>query len=106
MISQLRNDDEVRRLAVVRGYRIVDSAPDSRFDGIADLAARLTRASAFIGFLDSDRLWIKSRSNCDIEQSARPAIFEAAGFPVQGFVAQDASQHERLSMNGQVVGPP
>ena len=106
MISQLRNDDEVRRLAVVRGYRIVDSAPDSRFDGIAELAARLTRASAFIGFLDNDRLWIKSRSNCDIEQSARPALFEAAGFPAQGFVVQDASQHERLSMNGQVVGPP
>jgi len=106
MVSHLRDDEEIRRLAVVRGYRIVDSAPDSRFDGIAELAARLTHACAFVGFVDAGRLWIKSRSNCDIGESARPALFEACEDPAQPLVVQDASADERLCRNGQVAGEP
>lgn len=53
--------DEQRRLAAVRRYRILDSAPDGAFDKIASLAARIFEAPmATVAIVDSDRVWFKA----------------------------------------------
>jgi two-component sensor histidine kinase len=54
-------EEESARLAILKRYDIVDTAPETGFDRIAAIAADLLSAPiAIISFVDSDRAWFKS----------------------------------------------
>ncbi len=53
---------EAERLKSLLAYDILDTPPDPAFDEIVRVAAQVTGAPyAYLGFLDANRLWFKSR---------------------------------------------
>lgn len=51
------------RIEVLKGYEILDSAPESEYDEITFLASKVFKCPfSTICFLDTDRAWIKSKS--------------------------------------------
>src|SRR5688572_20028848 len=66
--------NETARIAALRRYGILDTAPDTAFDELTGLAASLCRAPiAYIGFIDEKRQWFKSRSGFDLREIPRDA---------------------------------
>jgi PAS domain S-box-containing protein len=60
-MSDARVSDETERVAAVRALRMLDTAPEERFDRITRLAARVFGVPiAVINLIDADRLWSKS----------------------------------------------
>jgi adenylate cyclase len=54
--------DEAARVAAVRSYNIIGTAPERDYDHIAEMAARVTACPAgLINILDDKNLWSKSR---------------------------------------------
>ena len=66
------SDDEVRRLAALREYAILDTPPESAFDEIARLSAWICGTSmGFISFADEERVWIKAGVGLDVKEMPR-----------------------------------
>ncbi len=76
--ADLGGVSELERLAALRDYGILDTAPEASFDAITRLAVRCTRAdSAGIGFGDEGRVWIKSRWGRHVREIPRKnSIFD------------------------------
>lgn len=54
--------NETERLAALHALDIVDSAPESAYDEITELAAQICGCPvAYISFIDDDRRWLKAR---------------------------------------------
>jgi hypothetical protein len=65
--------NESRRLVALRGYKILDTAPEIAYDEIAELAAQICQCSvAFISFIDDDRRWLKAKYGLPPEISEAP----------------------------------
>jgi len=61
-MAQSLLDKETERVAVLRDYDILGSAPESAYDEIAELAAHVCQCpAAVINFLDDKSVWWKSR---------------------------------------------
>ena len=72
LTSRERTKDEVRRLAILSRYEILDTPPEAPFERIAALAASLFETPiAIVGFFDGDRLWFKSHYGLDQTQVER-----------------------------------
>jgi DNA-binding CsgD family transcriptional regulator len=60
-VESAHADTEAHRLSILRHYEILDTPPEAPFERITTLAANLFNVPiAVIGFLDHDRLWLKS----------------------------------------------
>lgn len=69
-------DNEVERLGNLRSYRVLDTPPEQAFDDIVNLAAYICGTPiALLGFIDLDRLWLKSRVGWDVPQVPRDMCF-------------------------------
>ncbi len=69
-------DHESTRLDVLRSFRILDTPPEQVFDDLTRLAAYICGTPiAFIGFMDADRLWFKSRVGWDVPEIPREMSF-------------------------------
>jgi adenylate cyclase len=54
--------NETERLAALHALDIIDSAPETAYDEITELAAQLCDCPvAYISFIDDDRRWLKAR---------------------------------------------
>ena len=54
--------NETERLAALHALDIVDSAPETAYDEIAELAAQICGCPiCYISFIDDDRRWLKAR---------------------------------------------
>jgi len=54
--------NEPQRLAALREYRILDTAPELAYDALTGLAAQIAQCPvACIGIMDTNREWIKSK---------------------------------------------
>ncbi|MGK5682015.1 GAF domain-containing sensor histidine kinase [Actinoplanes sp. URMC 104] len=99
---------EARRLAALRGYRVLDTAPESDFDDIAVLAAQLCRTPvAAVSLIDADRHWMKARVGLETCEFAREYSFCAyamAGDEVMQ--VPDARIDPRFEHNPLVTGEP
>jgi GAF domain-containing protein len=63
---------ETARLASLRSYDILDSAPEAAFDAITHAAKEVAgTAVAFVGFLDEGRQWYKSQIGLDVAETPR-----------------------------------
>lgn len=67
MIFAPEHNQEEVRLKELQALNILDTSPDVRYDIITDFAASILYAPvSYIGFIDSDRQWIKSISGVDL----------------------------------------
>lgn len=66
--------DEAERLKALLQYEVLDTAPDPALEEVVRLAAQITRAPyAYIGFLDSNRLWLAARTGFEQREMPRAA---------------------------------
>ncbi|WP_379922359.1 putative bifunctional diguanylate cyclase/phosphodiesterase [Erythrobacter sp. R86502] len=98
---------QLRREAIAR-YDIFDSAPETQFDDIVTLAARIigTKAAA-ISLIDDTRQWFKAR--CGIEPGETPISASFCAHAIEAdnlFVIPDTVEDERFAVHPMVIGPP
>ncbi|MCE9566774.1 MAG: protein kinase [Planctomycetes bacterium] len=69
-------DPEDKRLAVLRSYRVLDTASEQAFDDLTFLAAHICGTPiAMVSLIDEDRQWFKSKVGLSITQTARNISF-------------------------------
>lgn len=105
-LTGVHSASEDARLAAVRRYDILDSAPDGAFDRIATLAARvLGTPMAAVSIVDADRVWFKARHGHGVVEVGRhPGLCSSA---IQGsgpYVVGDAAVDPRSATNPLVTG--
>lgn len=96
-----------RRDALAR-YDILDSAPETQFDDIVTLAARIigTKAAA-ISLIDDTRQWFKARCGLDPRETPISVSFCAHAIEADDlFVIPDTHEDARFADNPLVTGPP
>jgi EAL domain-containing protein (putative c-di-GMP-specific phosphodiesterase class I) len=101
--------DEGKRLAVLRRYKILDTAYEAIFDDIAAAAARVcgTPMSA-VSLIDADRQWFKAQVGIDARETTRDLAFCAHTVmdPHHVLVVDDAAVDERFASHPLVTGDP
>ena len=85
---------EAERLKSLLAYDILDTPPDPAFDEIVRVAAQVTGAPyAYLGFLDANRLWFKSRVGFPEPELPRAATANVPTAPVA--LCRGAPRYER-----------
>ncbi|MGR3508159.1 MAG: histidine kinase dimerization/phosphoacceptor domain -containing protein [Sulfitobacter sp.] len=100
-------EDEEMRLALLRGYNILDTAPHEGFDDITKLAAEICGAPiALISLVDDNRQWFKSKVGLAIEGSKIDDSMCAHAIAARNYLEiQDTAADPRTADNGFVTGP-
>jgi anti-sigma regulatory factor (Ser/Thr protein kinase) len=100
--------DEAGRLAALRRYKILDTAPERSFDDLTMLASHICGTPmALITLIDADRQWFKSRVGFTVAETSRAVSFCTHAITHRDlFVVPDALTDERLRDNPHVVGDP
>ena len=97
---------EAERLKALLEYDILDTPPDPSFDEIVRVAAQVTGAPyAYLGFIDANRLWFKSRVG--IPAAELPRSQTACQFTIQDSepsLIADAAADPRLPLTGVPLG--
>jgi sigma-B regulation protein RsbU (phosphoserine phosphatase) len=99
---------ESARIAAVRRYEILDTPPDGFFDRVTRLAARLFQVPvAAVTFVDSDRIWFKSRHGLDdvTEISRADGLCGLALLQDDPLVIPDTRLDPLARTNPMVTGP-
>ncbi len=100
--------DEAQRLEALARLKILDTAPEERFDRLARLAQNLLGVpTALVSLSDAERQWFKSRQGFDLKEMPRNLSF--CGHAILGkepFVVLDALKDPRFADNPLVVGEP
>jgi diguanylate cyclase (GGDEF)-like protein len=100
---------EAERLAALRSYEILDTACETAFDNIAELAAQLTNSPiSFVSLTDADRQWFKARNGLPVMQVPREQSFCAWAIltPDEVTVVPDTRSDARFADNPLVLGAP
>ena len=101
--------NEVQRLEALRGYNLLDTAPEATFDDIALLAAHICGTPiALMTLVDSDRQWFKAKVGLTLSETSRAASFCAHAIlqPEEVLVVPDTWSDERFAANPLVIGDP
>jgi len=100
--------DETVRLLSLHSLRIMDSAPEERFDRVTRMAKRLFDVGiCLVSLVDSDRQWFKSKQGLEACETSREVSFCGhAILQEQAFVVEDAHADERFADNPLVQGDP
>ncbi|MGQ3054415.1 MAG: sensor domain-containing diguanylate cyclase [Roseateles sp.] len=108
MQAPIKPVDERRRLLALRALRLLDSAPEERFDRITRLARRLfDMPIALVSLVDGERQWFKSAAGLDIPQTPRDISFCGHAILGEGlFIIPDTRADARFADNPLVTGPP
>jgi len=101
-------ENESKRLASLRGYEILDTAPEETFDRITRIAATyLNVPTVLVSLVDETRQWFKSRHGLDAEETPRGVAFCAHTIlSDQVLVVGDAAKDKRFADNPLVTGEP
>ena len=99
---------EAARLETLRGFGILDTAPEQVFDDLTELASQLCGTPmALVSMVDDERQWFKSRVGIDVCETSRSASFCAYAITAHDvFVVHDASADPRFADNPMVTGEP
>ena len=99
---------ERERVAALRAYGVLHTAPEMEFEDIVALAARLCDApTALISLVDSDVQWFKAKIGLDACQTGRDVSFcDHAMREHDVMVVPDATQDPRFADNPLVTGAP
>jgi PAS domain S-box-containing protein len=100
------HSSEAERLKSLLEYDILDTPPDPAFDEIVRVAAQVTGAPyAYLGFVDANRLWFKSRLG--IATPELPRAQTACQFTIldsDPLLIPDAASDARLPVTGVHLG--
>ena len=99
---------EIKRVAVLHSYGVLDTPPEPEFDRITQLLARLCETPiALISLLASDRQWCKSVHGVAWTEIDRAGSMCSRAIEQPGlFVIEDALADERWLGNPLVCGEP
>jgi len=100
--------NEAERLNALRGYKILDTHPEDRFDDLTRLAALICRTPiALVSLVDEDRQWFKSKIGLAASETPREDAFCAHAIVTQDLlVVPDATRDPRFASNSLVLGEP
>ena len=100
------NEDE--RLNELYSYRILDSAGDSAFDEVVELAAEACDMPiALITLIDESRQWFKARVGLEVKETERSIAFcSHAILQDDVMVVRDTHNDRRFNDNPLVTGEP
>jgi adenylate cyclase len=102
--------NETDRIAALRSYGILDSPPEIGYDDVTQLAAQMCQCPvAYIGFMDDDRLWFKTKYGLppDFHQCPREISFcRITVCGVEMVIASDVTLDERFCDLPFVRGEP
>lgn len=102
-------DNEFERLKTLRRYEIFDTPAEKVFDDITFLTSHICRTPyCMIGFIDSGRVWFKSRIGLEIKEIPRNIgiCSHAIMKPDELFIIQDTFLDERFVNNPMVQNEP
>ena len=101
-------NNEATRQAALDSLKILDTAPEERFDRITRLAKQLFGVeTAAISLIDHDRQWFKSKIGLEAEETPRSDAFcDVTIREAKNFTVADASQDSRFENNPLVTGNP
>jgi len=93
--------NESQRLAALRRYGVLDTAPEAAFDDLTRLAASICGVPvSLITLVDETRQWFKSHCGTDLTETPREQSFCSHTILQQDlFVVADARQDERFADN-------
>jgi GAF domain-containing protein len=100
--------NEVKRLAALKEYRILDTGAEQSYDDITILAAHICEVPiAMISLVDEARQWFKSRVGLEEQQTSRDVAFCAhAILQSEPLVVRDATKDRRFADSTLVTGEP
>ena len=108
MLKPVRPPDETKRLAALDALKILDTAPEERFDRITRVAAHLFDVPiALVSLVDKNRQWFKACYGLDASETSRDISF--CGHAIlsdKTLVIPDAWQDERFFDNPLVTDAP
>ena len=106
LLTELSEDQEERRLQVLRRYDILDTPPDGAFDRVTSLASRLFDVPiAIISLVDRGRIWFKSKQGVDASEIPRaPGLCASAILQNDAWTLTDARVDPRSMANPLVAG--
>ena len=96
------------RVAALRAYGVLHTAPEADFDDLVGLTAQICDApTALISLIDDDTQWFKARVGMDLEQTPRKVSFcDHAMQTSEVMVVADATRDPRFADNALVTGSP
>lgn len=100
--------NEDQRLATLHDYRIMDTAPDERFDRLTAFAADLFNAPvALISLIDAERQWFKSHHGLPVSESPRSISFCAHTIlDDEPLIVENAADHPLFRNSPLVLAGP
>lgn len=106
MLAPGKPDNEADRLKNLQSLKLLDTAPEERFDRLTRLARRLFNVPiALVSLVDANRQWFKSNAGLDASESPRDVSF--CGHAIlqdQIMEVCDAEQDARFCDNPFVAG--
>lgn len=110
MISPMLPEDEKLRLEKLRALKILDSAPEERFDRLTRMAKRMFGVDiSVLSLIDDGRQWFKSKaSEMDLPDET-PREISFCGHAILGnevFVVEDTHDDHRFKDNPLVTDNP
>jgi PAS domain S-box-containing protein len=102
------SQDEAERLAALRAFEVLDTAPEPEFDGITKAAAYLFQAPiSLISFVEDTRQWFKSEVGLGTTET--PLSMSICAHAIRQpriFIVPDTTKDARFESNPLVTGEP
>jgi GAF domain-containing protein len=108
-VSTIHSDwTEDERLARLRAYSILDTAPEKEFDDLVELASRLCGTPmSTVSLVDAHRQWFKARKGLEATETSREVSFCAQAMLQPGvFEVLDTLEDPRFHSNDLVRSGP
>jgi PAS domain S-box-containing protein len=100
--ARVAQRSEAERLKSLLEYDILDTPPDPSFDEMVRVAAQVTGAPyAYLGFMDANRLWFKSRVGIPAAELPREqTVCQFTVLESEPLLISDAASDSRLTLTG------
>ena len=102
-------NNETQRVAAVRSYHILDTAPSLEFEALTRIASHtFDMPIAVVAMMDKERLWFKSKLGLEVEQLDRKVAFCAHTImsPKEPLIVHDLLEDDRFMANPLVANAP